>query len=249
MKKLFDVEKRANYYLKVSSYKNNDRLCISITNRDNNDIREKIDYVEDITVNIPEISIDKTNQTYLSSDISYEVKRRLLDNGIINKIVKTIEYNLEKYLLVEVDLEKLREYDKEGVQAFLELNNENITLEQYSQDEIKEILEKNVKMVRVDTGLEEFIIRYKDLPDVIVDLYNKFGFNLKVYDYKMLSMDPILTTFGYFLNKCDGNVRKDIIDRLVKLQNDELKIKQYKIIDVDMLDNVRSLIEQNEMER
>ena len=104
-------------------------------------------------------------------------------------------------------------------------------------------------MVRVDTGLEEFIIRYKDLPDVIVDLYNKFGFNLKVYDYKMLSMDPILTTFGYFLNKCDGNVRKDIIDRLVKLQNDELKIKQYKIIDVDMLDNVRSLIEQNEMER
>ncbi len=249
MKKLFDVEKRANYYLKVSSYKNNDRLCISITNRDNNDIREKIDYVEDITVNIPEISIDKTNQTYLSSDISYEVKRRLLDNGIINKIVKTIEYNLEKYLLVEVDLEKLREYDKEGVQAFLELNNENITLEQYSQDEIKELLEKNVKMVRVDTGLEEFIIRYKDLPDVIVDLYNKFGFNLKVYDYKMLSMDPILTTFGYFLNKCDGNVRKDIIDRLVKLQNDELKIKQYKIIDVDMLDNVRSLIEQNEMER
>lgn len=251
MKKVFDEERKEKYYMMVSSYRNNNRLCINITDRSDNDIREEVDYIANVTINIPEISIDKINQVYLSNDISDGVKYKLLDNGIISKTIKTIEYNLDKYSLVEVDLEKLKEYDKEGVEEFLNLNQEKGLLNQYNKQEIKELLEKKEKLVYVDTGSEEIVVRYKDLPDVIVDLDNKLeSSNLKVYDYDNPSFTPILTTVGYFLDKCDGNVRKDIIDRLMKLQLGELEVKDYKVIDEDMLDDVRNSIEDSsEMER
>ena len=54
---------------------------------------------------------------------------------------------------------------------------------------------------------------------------------------------------GYFLDKCDPNVRADIIDRLIGLQQWEIEIKDYKVIDEDMLDDVRIAMEQEEMER
>lgn len=251
MKKVFDEERKEEYYIMVSSYRNNNRLCINITDRSDNDIREEVDYIANITINVPEISIDKINQVYLSNDISDGVKYKLLDNGIISRTIKTIEYNLDKYSLVEVDLEKLKEYDKEGVEEFLNLNQEKGLLNQYNKQEIKELLEKKEKLVYVDTGSEEIVVRYEDLPDVIVDLDNKLGSsNLKVYDYDNPSFTPILTTVGYFLDKCDGNVRKDIIDRLMKLQLGELEVKDYKVIDEDMLDDVRNSIEDSsEMER
>ena len=43
-------------------------------------------------------------------------------------------------------------------------------------------------------------------------------------------------------------VREDIIDRLVKLQQEEESIKDYKVIDEDMLEDVRNSLD-NEMER
>ena len=60
--------------------------------------------------------------------------------------------------------------------------------------------------------------------------------------------NPLLTTFGPFLNKCDPNVRKDIIDRLAGLQLGEIEVKDYKVIDEDMLDDVERSMEE-EMER
>ena len=59
----------------------------------------------------------------------------------------------------------------------------------------------------------------------------------------------MLSTVGYFLDKCDSNVRKDIIDRLMGLQLGEIKAKDYKVIDEDMLDEVRIAMEQDEMEK
>ena len=50
--------------------------------------------------------------------------------------------------------------------------------------------------------------------------------------------NPLLTTFGPYLNKCDPNFRKDIIDRLIDLQTGNEDIKDYKVIDEDMLDDV-----------
>jgi len=45
-------------------------------------------------------------------------------------------------------LEKLKEYDKEGVEKFLELNQEKGLLNQYSLEEIKELLIKKEKLVK-----------------------------------------------------------------------------------------------------
>ena len=122
----------------------------------------------------------------------------------------------------------------------------------YNEDEIKQLLNDKVKLVYIDNGSEEFVARYEDLPDIIVDVNEKLGHteNLKVYDFKNPLLDtPILTTTGYFLDRCDPNVRKDIIDRLMGLQLGEIEIKDYKVIDEDMLDDVRIAMEQEEMDR
>ena len=132
------------------------------------------------------------------------------------------------------------------------MNENQGILKQYSDEEIKQLLNDKVKMVYIDNGSEEFVARYEDLPDIIVDVNEKLGHteNLKVYDFDNPLLDkPILTTIGYFLDKCDTNVRKDIIDRLIGLQLGEIEIKDYKVIDEDMLDDVRITMEQEEMDR
>ena len=131
------------------------------------------------------------------------------------------------------------------------MENQGI-LKQYNEEEIKQLLNSNERLVYIDDGMEEFVARYEDLPDIIVDINEKMGHteNLKVYDFDNLILDePILTTIGYFLDKCDPNVRADIIDRLIGLQQGEIEIKDYKVIDEDMLDDVRIAMEQEEMER
>lgn len=131
------------------------------------------------------------------------------------------------------------------------MENQGI-LKQYNEEEIKQLLNSKERLVYIDNGSEEFVARYEDLPDIIVDVNEKLGHteNLKVYNYDdMLGLNPILTTIGCFLDKCDPNVRKDIIDRLVGLQQGDIEIKDYKVIDEDMLDDVRIAMEQEEMER
>lgn len=132
------------------------------------------------------------------------------------------------------------------------MNENQGLLKQYNTEEIKQLLNNNEKLVYIDNGSEEIVARYEDLPDVIVDINAKLGNieNLKVYDFENPDMDnPLLTTFGPFLNKCNPNVRQDIIDRLESLQRGELEVKDYKVIDEDMLDDVRNAMEQEEMER
>ncbi|MBQ7136787.1 MAG: hypothetical protein IJO43_02265 [Bacilli bacterium] len=130
----------------------------------------------------------------------------------------------------------------------MEMNQNQIKM--YNEEEVKEILQSDERLVYVDNGSEEVVIKYEDLADIIVDINDKFGStDLKVYDYKEPDMDnPLLTTFGPYLNKCDPNVRKDIIDRLIDLQTGNEDIKDYKVIDEDMLDDVLRELD-DEMER
>lgn len=113
MKKVFDEEFHERYYLQVGSYYNSNRLAITVC-KDNDE------YVEDITVNQPHIELKDDNQILLSNHISNGVKYLLLDRGIISKTLEIKECGNIKYQVVNVDLEKLKEYDKEGVEAFLE---------------------------------------------------------------------------------------------------------------------------------
>ena len=118
-------------------------------------------------------------------------------------------------------------------------------------DEIIKLLQSKERLVYVDDGIEEAVIRYKDLPDFIVDYNEKCGLkDIKVYDYENPNMDkPLLDTFGVFLNKCEPKVREDIIYRLVMLQRGEIEVKDYKIIDEDTLDVANEKIEQEKMKK
>ena len=99
-------------------------------------------------------------------------------------------------------------------------------------DEISESYTNEDRWVFVDDGVCEVIAKYEDLPDVIVDLNNKFGnMDLSVYDYEKGNNELLLSTYGMFLNKCNPNVREDIVDRLISLQQGLKKVKKYKLID------------------
>lgn len=132
------------------------------------------------------------------------------------------------------------------------MNEQMKKFNQYNEKEIEQLLNDKVKLVYIDTDTDEIVARYEDLPDIIVDINDKFGhcIDLKVYDIENLIQDkPILTTFGPFLNKCDSNVRSDIIDRLTKLQQNEIEVKDYKIIDEELFNDVKIAMEQKAMER
>lgn len=114
----------------------------------------------------------------------------------------------------------------------------------FTKEEIKNILMSNEKLVYVDNGMDEFVVKYSDLPDFIVDMSRSMGNHcyLKVYKYPSESMTPIITTFGEFLDRCDPEVREDIIDRLIAVQTTE-DTKNYKIIDERDLEIVRDKLE------
>lgn len=91
---------------------------------------------------------------------------------------------------------------------------------------------KNERLVFVDNGIDEFIARFIDLPDIIVDLNRRFGSqDLKVFNFIEPEEKPIITTNGMYLNKISSEDRQAIIERLVKLQEYQEKIKDYKVID------------------
>ena len=118
-----------------------------------------------------------------------------------------------------------------------EIENPDV-LDYYSEEEIESILKSGERLVFVDDGYDEFVLKYSDLPDCIVDINLRYGSkNFKIIDYK--SLETIATTYGYYLNKCDPKVRDDIVGRLQQLQLGEIETKPYKIIVEDMLDEVK----------
>lgn len=115
----------------------------------------------------------------------------------------------------------------------------------YTEDEIKKIIkDKNEHLYYVDTGIDEVIVREQDLPDVIVSFNRNIEImDLKIYDEQKISMDPVITTYGEFLEKAEPNLRDKIIDRLNSLQMGEKEPKDFKIIDEDMYEKVKQNLE------
>lgn len=98
----------------------------------------------------------------------------------------------------------------------------------------------------VIAGNDEFIIKYNDIPDFIVDYNDKFGqTDLEFYNYGYGLIESVITTFGSFLNYCDPEIRKDIIDRLVYLQQGG-KINNYKVTDENSIEILSNELNEKE---
>ena len=122
--------------------------------------------------------------------------------------------------------------------------NDNIEIKFYAEDEIEKLIKEieTERLVFIDDGIDEVIGRFRDLPDIIVDLNRKFGSkDLKIRNFIEPEEEPIIETFGMFLHKISSDDREQIIDRLNQLQQNEIDVADYKLIDIeDLLDYYKS---------
>ena len=97
--------------------------------------------------------------------------------------------------------------------------------------------------VYVDDGITEVIIKKQDIPDYIVFINRKCGStDLKIIDPQK-DFETIITTYGEFLNKCNPEIRNEIIERLQKIQTNEEKYKTVKTVDEYMFEKVENQID------
>lgn len=122
--------------------------------------------------------------------------------------------------------------------------NDNIEIKFYTEDEIEKLINEIEveRLVFIDDGIDEVIGRFRDLPDIIVDLNRKFGSkDLKIRNFIEPEEEPIIETFGMFLHKISPDDRAQIIDRLNQLQQNEIDVADYKLIDIeDLLEYYKS---------
>lgn len=107
----------------------------------------------------------------------------------------------------------------------------------YTRKQMLEIIQKE-GFLFVDTSLENhFIIKICDIPDFIMLESIRTGHVAKLKMYIPGVDEPVLTTFGCFLNRVNPLLREEIIDRLTLLQTTNKRPKKVKIFDNDMFIN------------
>ena len=116
--------------------------------------------------------------------------------------------------------------------------NDNREIKFYSNEEIEKLINEiqTERLVFIDDGIDEVIGRFKDLPNIIVDLNRKFGSkDLKIRNFIEPEDEPIIETFGMFLHKISPEDREEIIEELNKLQQYDKEISDYKLIAMEDL--------------
>ena len=116
--------------------------------------------------------------------------------------------------------------------------NDNREIKFCTNEEIEKLISEihTERLVFIDDGIDEVIGRFKDLPNIIVDLNRRFGSkDLKIRNFIEPEEEPIIETFGMFLHKISPEDRTEIIDDLNKLQQYDKEISDYKLIDMEDL--------------
>ena len=93
---------------------------------------------------------------------------------------------------------------------------------------------KNEGFVFVETSKgDNYIIKKSDICDFIMQESKRqcFSVDMKMYVPNPDITDPFLTTMGCFLDKINPNYRKEIIEKLIKLQTEEIEPKNVKVFD------------------
>lgn len=124
-------------------------------------------------------------------------------------------------------------------------NDKDNTIQFYDEKEIKKIIKSKENLYYADDGLNEVIVREKDIPDFIVktNLISGLTSNLKFYKMNNSVYEPVITTIGYFLDRAEPSLREKIIDRLVLLQTTDEPVKDFKVINEDIFKKVNSDIQ------
>ena len=116
--------------------------------------------------------------------------------------------------------------------------DDNREIKFYTNEEIEKLIDEiqTERLVFIDDGIDEVIGRFKDLPNIIVDLNRKFGSkDLKIRNFIEPEDEPIIETFGMFLHKISPEDREEIIEELNKLQQYDKEISDYKLIAMEDL--------------
>lgn len=111
---------------------------------------------------------------------------------------------------------------------------QDIKYKTYTKKQMLKIIETE-GFVFVDNNFgDHFIIRIKDIPDFIILETIRTSHQVQLEMYIPGVDEPILTTFGWFLNRVNPLLREEIIKRLVLLQTTDNKPKNVKIFDNDI---------------
>ncbi len=97
-------------FLEVAQYQSNMNLAITA-------YTEEEPY-GDITINLPGMCVYEDEGFINSYTKSGGLEKALIDKGIIKEVQSTCKYNYGEYDLVTFDLEKLKEYDPDGVEKY-----------------------------------------------------------------------------------------------------------------------------------
>ncbi len=109
----------------------------------------------------------------------------------------------------------------------------NIEYKEYTKREMINIIRKD-GFVFVETNLgDHFIINKKDIADFIILETLRTKHTAEIYMYLPGEDKPILTTYGWFLNKINPILREEIIKRLVSLQTNTKNPRNVKIFNND----------------
>jgi len=102
--------------LKVYNYNSNSRLAIFIYEPDG-------ELWNDLTINLPEFFLSDIDEGFINGDYNTKEKN-IVDYfkkiGIIKESYGLRNYNMGKYEYVKFDLDKLKEYDPDGIEKFYE---------------------------------------------------------------------------------------------------------------------------------
>ena len=137
------IFKGKELFLDVSQYRNNMNLAIVAYTEE--------DTYGDITINLPGMWLEDNEGFINSYTKSGGLEKALIKKGIIKEIQGLHKYNYGEYDLVTFDLEKLKEYDPEGVKKY----------EQYIGEKRKELLAQ--KAAEEATLLPNLLMKYMEI--------------------------------------------------------------------------------------
>ena len=108
---------------------------------------------------------------------------------------------------------------------------EKIIYKKYTKKQMLNIIQ-NDAFLFVETNLgDNYIIKKQDLSDFIVLEALRTGHIAELKIYVPGIDEPVITTFGWFLNKANPILREEIIERLILLQTTNIKPQRVKIFD------------------